>query len=88
MKLSMTVPGQRSRLTRWDVHNHPALAVSAKLKSGDTATVLKWFTQYTSRDVKNPVEGEPQGKPEIFATGLGAVVGGTSQRVGERMGSL
>jgi trehalose/maltose hydrolase-like predicted phosphorylase len=56
LKLSMTVPGQRSRMTHWDVHNHPALAASANLKSGETATIVKWFTQYTSRDVKNPLK--------------------------------
>lgn len=56
LKLSMTVPGQRSQITRWDVDNHPALAASAKLKPGETATVVKWFTQYTSRDVKNPLK--------------------------------
>jgi kojibiose phosphorylase len=56
LKLSMTVPGQRAHITRWDVDNHPALAASAKLNPGETATVVKWFTQYTSRDVKNPLK--------------------------------
>lgn len=56
MTLSMTVSGRKSRMTRWDVHNHPALSVSAKVKSGETATVVKWFTQYTSRDVKHPLK--------------------------------
>jgi trehalose/maltose hydrolase-like predicted phosphorylase len=32
------------------------LAISSNIKSGETATVLKWFTQYTSRDVKNPLK--------------------------------
>ena len=56
MKLSMRVPGQRSRVTRGDVHNHPSLGMSAHVKSGETATVIKWFTQYTSRDVKHPLK--------------------------------
>jgi kojibiose phosphorylase len=60
MKLSMTVPGQRSRLTRLDVHNHPALSVSASVNSGEAATVVKWFTQYTSRAVKNPLKAARQ----------------------------
>jgi kojibiose phosphorylase len=55
MKLSMTVAGRKSRMTRWDVHNHPTLVTSVKVKAGETATVLKWVTLYTSRDVKKPL---------------------------------
>lgn len=56
MKLSMAVPGHKSRMTRWDVHNHPALAVSSNVDKGETAAVVKWFTQYTNRDVKHPLK--------------------------------
>ena len=54
MTLSMTTSDRKSRMTRWDVHNHPALSLSAKVNAGETATVVKWFTLYTSRDVKHP----------------------------------
>jgi len=56
LNLSMTVADRRSRVTRWDVYNHPTLVVSSDLKSGETATVTKYVTQYTDRDVKNPVK--------------------------------
>ena len=55
MNLSMTVPSHRSRMMRWDVHNHPMLVSFAELQSGETATMTKWVTLYTSRDVKNPL---------------------------------
>ena len=54
--LSMTVAGQKSGVRRWDVHNHPTLAASFKVNSGESATVVKWVTQYTSRDVKHPLK--------------------------------
>lgn len=54
--LSMMVSGQRSRVTRWDVHNHPTLVAFSEVKSGESATVTKWIMQYTSRDVKNPLK--------------------------------
>ena len=56
MTVSMTASNRKSRMTRWDVHNHPALSLSAKVNAGETATVVKWFTQYTSRDVKHPLK--------------------------------
>jgi len=55
VNLSMTVADQNSRVNRWDVHNHPSLVAFADVKSSETATVTKWVTQYTSRDVKNPL---------------------------------
>ena len=55
MNLSMMLPGQRSRMMRWDVRNHPMLVTFVEMKSGETATVTKWITHYTTRDVKNPL---------------------------------
>jgi kojibiose phosphorylase len=55
INLSMTVAHKNSRMSRWDVHNHPTLVAFADLNSGETATATKWITQYTSRDVKNPL---------------------------------
>jgi trehalose/maltose hydrolase-like predicted phosphorylase len=54
--LSMMVAGRSSRVAAWNVHNHPMLVASSKVKSGELATVTKWVTSYTSRDVKNPVK--------------------------------
>jgi trehalose/maltose hydrolase-like predicted phosphorylase len=54
--LSMKVAGRSSRVSDWNVHNHPMLVTSAKVKSGESATVTKWVALYTSRDVKNPVK--------------------------------
>lgn len=56
MNLSMRVPGTRSRMNRWDIHNHPTLVAYANVRSGETATVNKWIVQYTSRDVKDPLK--------------------------------
>ena len=56
VNLSMTVADQRSRVTRWDVHNHPTLVAFTDVKPGETATAVKWITQYTSRDVKDPLK--------------------------------
>ena len=53
--LSMTGASQRSRTMRWDVHNHPTLVTFAEVSSGETVTVTKCITQYTSRDGKNPL---------------------------------
>lgn len=54
--LSMTVADQRSRVTRWDVHNHPTLVAFSEVEAGKTATVIKCTAQYASRDVKNPLK--------------------------------
>src|SRR5512139_79330 len=54
--LSMLAAGRRSRLASWNVHNHPTLVSSSKVHAGESATVTKWITLYTSRDVKNPVK--------------------------------
>jgi len=54
--LSMSVAGRRSRVTAWNVQNHPMLVAFSKVKSGESATVTKWVTQYTTRDVKNPIK--------------------------------
>ncbi|MGE5463217.1 MAG: glycoside hydrolase family 65 protein [Syntrophothermus sp.] len=54
--LSMLVAGRSSRVAAWNVHNHPMLVASSKVKPGESATVTKWVTSYTSRDVKNPVK--------------------------------
>jgi len=56
INLSMALAGKSSRVLRWDVHDHPTLVAFAELESGQTATVTKWISQYTSRDVKNPVK--------------------------------
>jgi kojibiose phosphorylase len=56
VNLSMRVADQRSRVMRWDVHNHPTLVAFTKVRSGETAIAVKWITQYTSRDVKNPLK--------------------------------
>src|SRR5690349_11999195 len=56
MSLLMTGAGEKSRMTRWDVHNHPTLVVSSAVQLGETATVTKVITQYTNRDVKNPLK--------------------------------
>jgi trehalose/maltose hydrolase-like predicted phosphorylase len=56
LNLSMTVAGKRSRVTRWDVHNHPTLVAFTEVPSGESATVTKYISQCTSRDVKNPVK--------------------------------
>ncbi|MGE5378883.1 MAG: glycoside hydrolase family 65 protein, partial [Bacteroidota bacterium] len=55
VSLSMRVAGRGSRVSGWNVHNHPTLVVSSKVKQGESAIATKWITQYTSRDVKNPV---------------------------------
>jgi trehalose/maltose hydrolase-like predicted phosphorylase len=54
--LSMTVAGESTRVTRWDVQNHPTLVAFSDVKSGESAVAVKWITQYTSRDVKNPLK--------------------------------
>lgn len=56
VQLSMTVAGRRSRMMRWDVRNHPTLIGFGEVKSGETATAVKWIAQYTNRDVKNPLK--------------------------------
>ncbi len=65
MNLSMTVRNENSRVTRWDVHNHPTLVAFSEVKSGETATVIKWITQYTSRDVKNPLKSSRNAMKKI-----------------------
>jgi trehalose/maltose hydrolase-like predicted phosphorylase len=56
INLSMTAAGRGSRVNGWNVHNHPTLVASSKVKSGEPTIVTKWITQYTSRDFKNPVK--------------------------------
>jgi trehalose/maltose hydrolase-like predicted phosphorylase len=56
VNLSMMVAGGASHVSGWNVHNHPTLVAYAKVKSGESATITKWITQVTSRDVKNPAK--------------------------------
>jgi kojibiose phosphorylase len=56
MNLSIAVGGYGSRLSGWNVQSHPTLVASTKVKSGESATVTKWVTLYTSRNVKNPLK--------------------------------
>jgi kojibiose phosphorylase len=54
-RLSMTVPGRRSRMSRWDAQNHPTLVASAEVQAGEVINVTKYVTHYTGRDVKTPL---------------------------------
>jgi kojibiose phosphorylase len=54
--LAMAVPNHRSRMKRWDAHNHPTLVAFAEVDAGEVVNVTKYVTHYTSRDVKNPIK--------------------------------
>lgn len=56
MNLSMSVPNHRSRMKRWDAHNHPTLVAFAEVDAGEVVNVTKYVSHYTSRDVKNPIK--------------------------------
>lgn len=46
--------GVDAEYTSWDVDNHPTLVAAGRTKKGETITLEKLTTIYTSRDVKDP----------------------------------
>ena len=46
----------RTRYGRWNVHAHPTLSTSTHLARGQTLTATKWFSYFTSRDLKDPLK--------------------------------
>jgi trehalose/maltose hydrolase-like predicted phosphorylase len=55
VRLTLASGGQRPRLARWDVRNHPTLVISAEADMGGTVTAVKWVTYHTSREGKEPL---------------------------------
>jgi kojibiose phosphorylase len=52
LSLSLAPGGKPARLARWDVHNHPTLAISAQAGRNETVTAVKWVTYHASREEK------------------------------------
>ena len=48
------VNGERRRLVRWDVRNHPTLVASVEAGQGQTLTAEKYVTYHTGREAKDP----------------------------------
>lgn len=67
--LAMTVPGRRSRMSRWDAYNHPTLVTSAEVQQGEEVTVTKYVTYYTSRDVKTPLKSSQSSLRKLVRKG-------------------
>lgn len=56
VRLMVRHPSQSTRTVNWDLRNHPGLAVSTAAEAGETVSVLKWITQFTSRDTQKPLQ--------------------------------
>ncbi|HSJ87046.1 MAG TPA: glycoside hydrolase family 65 protein [Anaerolineales bacterium] len=59
--LSVTAGGQRSRMKRWDAHNHPTLVAYADVEAGQVVDVNKYITYYTSREGVTPLKSAQAG---------------------------
>ncbi len=56
LHLSLNASSHRTSMARWDVHNHPTLAVAVQADRGETITGIKWVTYHTSREGKDPID--------------------------------